>query len=122
MKAGHRAQRARLEDAQQQRETAETRRRAERLRGGVMGLWDRMTGKARRIREQNRIEAWECLRRDRAERDHLILDQMQQRRRLQDEIGHLRDRHRAERRDLDREIGRALAFEREPPDRRVRAG
>jgi hypothetical protein len=111
MVAQHREGRAQQKAFQQDRERAEARERALRLRVGFVGLWDTLTGKARAIRDRNRMEAWDCLKRDRSERDALILDQMRDRRALQHEVKGLRDRHRAERRELDRQIGQSLGLQ-----------
>lgn len=121
--AEHRAQRARLTERQTQREQEETALRARRVRSGLIGLIDKMTGKAAAIHAQNKIEAWEALSRDRAQRDQLVIDQMNERRRLQDRIDKMRLRHVQERRILNRELIERLrkpVQDMEPPRARKR--
>lgn len=102
--AEHRAQRARLTERQAQRQQAEAAARARRLRSGLMGLIDKVTGKAAAIHQQNQMEAWEALRRDRRQRDQLVADQMQERRRVQERLDRMRLRHVEDRRILNREL------------------
>jgi len=59
-------------------------------------VWQRITGKHRRLREKNEHEAWNALLRDRGERDDLILDQLAERRALQAEIREQRERQHAD--------------------------
>lgn len=107
----HRAARQTQKDLHQERWQAETTERAARLRKGIPGLWDRVTGKAAQTRERNEREAWLCLQRDQTERDALAHAQIEERRSLQGYLVALRDRHRFERRELDRDMGHALAME-----------
>lgn len=102
--AEHRAQRARLNERQAQRQQEETAARARRLRTGLMGLIDKVTGKAAAIHQQNQMEAWEALRRDRHQRDQLVTDQMHERRRVQERLDKMRLRHVEDRRILNREL------------------
>ncbi|MEJ7925815.1 relaxase [Sphingobium sp. AN641] len=102
--AEHRAQRARLTERQAQRQQEETAARARRLRSGLMGLIDKVTGKATAIHQQNQVEAWDALRRDRVQRDRLVIDQMHERRRLQERLDKMRLRHVESRRTLNREL------------------
>ena len=59
-------------------------------------MWQRITGKHRRLREKNEHEACNALLRDRGERDDLILDQLAERRALQAEIREQRERQHAD--------------------------
>lgn len=83
----HRDERAALKDLQDKRWQAETKARAERLPKGMSGIWHRLTGRYGKIREQNEREAFEGLLRDRAEKDALIVRQLDERQALQAEIG-----------------------------------
>jgi len=94
------------------RERKERQARAQRIRKGLSGLWDRVTGKTARIQKQNEFEAWQALKRDRAERDALVWGQMQARQLLQRDVKSILTRHKRERLQLDREVGMALRFER----------
>lgn len=82
LKEKHRQQRNELAQKHKQRWGQEFHRRQNRYNKGWRGLFDRfLTGRYRRIKEQNEREAFECYRRDRAEKDALIYGQ----------IDHLRD-------------------------------
>lgn len=96
MTGRHREERKMLGDAQEKRWSAETNARAARLPRGFSGVWQRITGKYSKIREQNEREAWKALLRDRAERDNLIADQIDERRNLQQEIREQRERQQAD--------------------------
>lgn len=108
LRALHRAQRARLAAKQAERWTQETETRATRLRTGLAGLWDTFTGKANAIKEQNRLEAYDGLRRDQRQRDALIAEQSRERRALQSNIDALRARQAKDRRTLARDVMTAL--------------
>lgn len=108
MRHSHRNERARLKAKQTERWNAETEERAKRVRTGFAGLIDKVTGKAKAIKEQNRLEAFDGLRRDQRQRDRLIADQMIERRALQSEITQLRQRQMQDRRVLARDVMTAL--------------
>ena len=82
----HREERRQLGDYQQQRWDEETRRRSQRMSRGFRGIWDRLTGKYARIRRQNEIEALHGYRRDEAEKERLVAQQLAERRPLQHSI------------------------------------
>ena len=89
--ARHKEERSRLWDAHEKRWLAETNQRARQLPRGFSGIWHRLTGQYRQIREKNEratIESWQ---RDRAEKDALIFKQLEERETLQHDI----KRHRA---------------------------
>lgn len=108
MRIAHRSERARLKTKQIERWQAETEERAKRVRTGFAGLVDKITGKAKAIKEQNRLEAFEGLRRDQRQRDRLIADQMIERRALQSQFNELRQRQMQDRRVLARDVMNAL--------------
>lgn len=83
------AERQRLFDGIEERRIRETQARQERFRTGIAGLWDRLRGEHRRLREQNQKEAYDALLRDRREKDELIFAQLEARRALQER--HKRD-------------------------------
>lgn len=99
----HRDERARLHAVQAERWASENAKRAARLRSGLAGLWDSVTGRARAIRAQNEGEAIDGMRRDRAERDGLVAAQLERRQPIQIELDRTRKRHAQERRLLARE-------------------
>lgn len=104
----HAAERAKLNAGQEQRWQEETAARQARLRHGLKGLFDRFTGKAQMVRDTNSKEAWDALKRDQAQKDQLILDQMKERRYLQVRMDELRKAQILERVKLDRMIGQVL--------------
>lgn len=79
----HRAERRDLQAMQAAREIVESKARAERFRPGILGLWDRITGKHGKLREENRREATACAFRDANEKHALIEQQMRGRQTLQ---------------------------------------
>ncbi|WP_233347674.1 relaxase/mobilization nuclease domain-containing protein [Hyphobacterium indicum] len=104
----HADERARLKAGQEQRWQEETAARQARLRPGLKGLLDLVTGKAHAVRAANAREAWEALKRDQAQKDQLITDQMKERRALQVRMDELRKAQIMERAKLDRTIGQVL--------------
>ncbi|BBK42811.1 hypothetical protein STVA_28310 [Allostella vacuolata] len=105
-----RAARQDLKAVQQTRIVLESRQRAGRLRKGLLGLWDWVTGRNKKIREQNAQEAALADKRDRAEKQALIEQQLAERRRLQHEIRQARRIHTVETGRLNLEIGTYLTM------------
>ncbi|BBK29690.1 relaxase/mobilization nuclease-like protein [Stella humosa] len=99
-----------LKAVQETRTILESRQRANRLRKGLLGLWDWVTGRSKKIREQNAQEAALAGKRDRAEKQALIEQQLAERRRLQHEIRQARRIHTVETGRLNREIGTYLTM------------
>ena len=99
MKEAHRQQRQTLDGNQTRRTRQEEQARAQRLRKGVMGLWDRLSGKRGKVSEWNAREMQAGKARDRAERQTLIETQMQERGELQGRFMKLRDDHRRDRQE-----------------------
>lgn len=93
MRDAHQAERRRMEQGQRERWRRETRERAARLRTGVRGLWDRLTGDRAKVIKQNEIEAYWGLRRDRDQRQSMFDAQHKERRELQVRIRETRERH-----------------------------
>ncbi|MBR2689366.1 MAG: relaxase [Aquamicrobium sp.] len=110
----HRAERSRLLARQEERWREEARARALRLRGGLRGVLDILTGRARLVRQQNEREALDAIRRDRDQREQLVRAQASERRALQDRIETLAARQREERRLTARQIA-ALIKQSDPP-------
>ena len=77
-----RAERRALQERHRKRRTAEAQRRQDRYLSGIAGVWDILRGEKRRIKKQNELEAWQCVMRDRSERDALIFEHLEQRREL----------------------------------------
>ena len=76
------AERRALQERHRKRRTAEAQRRQDRYLSGIAGVWDMLRGEKRRIKKQNELEAWQCVMRDRSERDALIFEHLEQRREL----------------------------------------
>jgi hypothetical protein len=110
MKDAHRLERQTLDGNQTRRARQEEQARAGRLRKGVMGLWDRLSGKRGKVSEANARETAAGKTRDRAERQTLIETQMQQRGELQGRIMQMRDRHRHDRQYHRTELAVMLAM------------
>ena len=81
--ADHQEARIVLKKRQEQRCRKETTMRQSRFRRGMSGLWDRMSGKTQRIRNDNEHQALANLHRDRTEQDELINEQLDQRLKLE---------------------------------------
>jgi hypothetical protein len=93
MKTQHQLERQKLREGLAARAIAEQRERASRLRKGFAGAWDFLTGKSAEIRRHNEAEFVTSMKRDRAQTEALIRDQMRERTELQGEIGLMRTRH-----------------------------
>lgn len=93
MKVQHQLERQTLREGLTARASAEQRERASRMRRGVAGAWDFLTGRTAEIRRQNEAEAFASIKRDRAQTDGLIRDQMRERTELQRQIGAMRTQH-----------------------------
>lgn len=106
MKADHASERQRLDKGQTLRRETESRARAERLRPGLRGLLDRVSGRHAATVRQNDAEALAGFRRDRGQRDDLISGQLDERRGLQREIVAVRHRHAGRIEDLHRDLSR----------------
>ncbi len=106
MKEQHASERQKLNEGQRSRAAAEAKIRNERLRHGMAGLWDRMTGQHGRTVRQNEADAWQAFRRDRQQRNELTAAQMTDRRYLQREIIAVRVRHALRVAELHRDLAR----------------
>ncbi len=93
LKEAHKQERVRMEKGQHERWQRETRERAGRLRKGVKGMWDRLTGDHAKTVKRNEVEAFYGLQRDRDQRQMMRNAQLAERRRLQEQIRHTRERH-----------------------------
>ena len=86
MAGRHREERKQLSELHERRWITETNERAARLPKGVKSIWHRITGQYAAVRKENEREAWDALKRDRAEMDAMIMKQLDDRRVLQLEI------------------------------------
>lgn len=114
----HRDERKRLVDTQEQRWLAETKARAARLPKGFSGIWHRLTGRYGQIKAQNECESLEAWRRDRAEKDALVVRQIEERQTLQRDIRLQRAASQEELLQLREDVGRYQTLGRDEPTRR----
>lgn len=112
MRDRHADERRRLDAGQRAREESEGRVRAERMRKGLLGVWDKMRGEYSRLRKQNELEAYMALGRDRLQRDTLRAVHLEERRALQEQIRLMRQRHALRVAELHRDLARQRT---EPP-------
>ncbi|MEM8750140.1 MAG: relaxase/mobilization nuclease domain-containing protein [Pseudomonadota bacterium] len=108
MKQAQRQEREQLKVKQKERWQEEARGRAQRFNNGMRGLWDRVSGRHKTIREQNEKEVWVAAKRDQVQRDNLVKAQMQDRRKLQKQIEALRRKHAQDRKILARDIAQTV--------------
>lgn len=97
-------ERQRLKAAQETRFCSENLQRQARFNKGFRGLFDRIMGKHRRIRQRNEYEAYQTALRDRQERDALIFRQLDERRVLQARTERLASFSRQRQRSLSRDM------------------
>lgn len=88
-----RAERRQFDASLAERWTREELERAARLRKGLKGIWDLVTGRRSKVLKQNALEVDYALLRDARERDAMVAGQIEKRRRLQAEIGYVASRH-----------------------------
>jgi hypothetical protein len=106
LKATHRIEREKLDRGITARQQLETKDRASRLRGGVAGVWDRLTGAYAKKRRRNDAEALQSFNRDREQRDDLRAAQLKDRRDFQRDIRQVRHRHATILLGLHRDLSR----------------
>ena len=104
MLQAHRNERSALKQQHQQRAEQEQIERQSKIRRGVMGLWDFITGKSRKQHKQNQAEAQAAVKRDRAEKEQLIQTQLTHRRQLQQQLKTLRAEQAQEQSKLSEDL------------------
>ena len=100
LKTRQRAVREASREAARLRQQAEEQDRVKRLRGGLLGLWDRIRGERKRTLERNTQEAETARQRDKTERDRLAAAQLTQRRAVVKERVQERETNKRVTRDL----------------------
>ena len=113
----HKQQRERLRQRHNTRWTAENNRRAARLRRGLRGIWDRLTGTYRHLRRENERETLLAFRRDEAEKHKLIVRQLDQRQVLQKRIKGRRIRQAKALMQLHRDVRHYMRMTTQEPAR-----
>ncbi|MER3352695.1 MAG: relaxase/mobilization nuclease domain-containing protein [Hoeflea sp. D1-CHI-28] len=112
-----RHERAELVRKQEQRWARETAERTRRLSKGLRSIWDHLTGKHQKVRRQNEREALLAFYRDRAERDGLIVEHLEERQSLHVEIREQRRCHAREIEQLHQDLARFQESTRDPSTR-----
>lgn len=97
-------ERERLKAEQATRQVQEIKRRQARFKKGVRGLWDRLTGRHKKLLRQNETETRQAEARDQQERDALVFKQQDQSRHLQDRIRRLEQFRQEREQTLTRDI------------------
>ncbi|MCA0851345.1 relaxase/mobilization nuclease domain-containing protein [Salipiger thiooxidans] len=110
LKARQRATRQELKTRQEMRAQAEALARSKRFRTGIRGMWDWLSGKTRKTRKQNELEAAEAAVRDAVERDRMIAAQLSERRVLQQNLRTTRRKRQQRSEDLRREVALYLGM------------
>lgn len=108
MNVAHRDERDKLKTGQEKRWTEETKVRSDRLNKGLRGLFDRLTGKGKSIRQQNDFDVRKAVKRDQKQRDFMVVEQIKERRALQREFQKLRRKHMKERSLIAQKVRQAL--------------
>ncbi|MEM9733864.1 MAG: relaxase [Pseudomonadota bacterium] len=108
MKEAQRKERQTLKAKQKERWQQESRDRARSLRNGLAGLWDRVSGRANAIKDQNEREAWDAAKRDQQQRDDLVTAHLKERRILQEKMDALRRKHALNRKILARDLAQTM--------------
>lgn len=122
MKERHRNERKLLDDSQRLRQIEEQRVRSARVRKGVAGVWDILTGRYFKTRKKNEVEAFFSQQRDGNQRHDLVQSQLEERQKLQRDIERTREGHAKQILSLYRDaadyrrIARCEQFEREGID------
>ena len=99
----HKQSRQQLDAQQAQRQQQETQERQQRFNKGIRGLWDRLTGKHTKIRQQNERDTQRAQQRDQAEKDQLIFQQLEKRQALQQRIDRLQTFDQRKEHDLNQD-------------------
>lgn len=113
-----REERKALKAHQKARWARETRTRAARLSRGFKGIWDRLTGKYAKIRDENDAHAYDCFIRDRSQRDRLTEEHLNERRLFQKYVALIRAQHHEQQAGLRCELARQLNLAETPQPKR----
>lgn len=115
MRDQHRAERNRLQSKQEERWQQESITRSQRLPKGFKGIWFRITGKYKAVRQRNEHETERCHIRDRDERQALTQRQLAERRKLQEEIRPIVQERKIQLLNLKQDMARYMELGAEPP-------
>jgi Relaxase/Mobilisation nuclease domain len=115
MRDQHRTERSRLQSKQEARWQEESIARSQRLPKGFKGIWFRITGKYKAVRQLNEQETERCLVRDRDERQVLTQRQLAERQKLQAEVRPVIQERKLQLLSLKQDIARYMELGAEPP-------
>jgi len=115
MRDQHRAERSRLQSKQEARWQEESVARSQRLPKGFKGIWFRITGKYKAVRQRNEQETERCATRDREERQALTQRQLAERQKLQAEVRPVIQERKLQLLSLKQDIARYMELGAEPP-------
>lgn len=101
-----RCSRTEQKEVHEQRATQDQLIRSNRFRKGLKGIWDRLNGKHRLLKKQNELDTLKSYQHDKQERETLVLKQIQERQKLQENIKAERSKQTRERLILYRDIER----------------
>lgn len=107
----HRKARHQQNSEHKARQVLEAKTRQARLRSGLRGLWQRLTGKHRMVKIQNELEVQAAQIRDRLERQTLVQTQLEERQTLQQKFKALYEKSQHTSLDLYRDIERYQRLE-----------
>ena len=115
LKAEQQTSRQSLQRQHQTRQKTEAKARADRIRSGLMGLWDRAQLKlgVGKLPHEFSAEIEQAKQRDAGEFHALKIEQLTDRRQLQKSIKLMREKHRRERNDLRSNLGYWLTLDRQ---------
>lgn len=113
LREDHRQARLDLKSSQEARTAIEELERANRLRKGIRGLWQRFTGEHGRISKQNAAEADAAKHRDAAERDKLRHNQLDERSSLQHQIKQMKEKQLRQTNQQRAVLGHWLSMDRD---------
>jgi len=111
MRVRQRDERASLRQTQEARINKETLVRANRLRKGISGMWDRITGNRGRVVKRNEQEIVQARQRDRQEQQQLIDRHLKERQTLQGEINKLKSSQIKERYEFRAKMGFLMSMD-----------
>lgn len=115
MRQKHREERKTMKEFHDQRKAQETKKRADKLPRGLLGIWHRLTGKYQIARIENEALAKQCEKRDREQKQFLVERQLQDRQKLQDQYKAIKGEHNSVLQNLREhtahymKLGRAMA-------------
>ncbi|NSY32276.1 relaxase [Pseudoalteromonas sp. JC28] len=111
LRAEQRSMREQMTLAQTTRAQQEQAERQSKIRKGLLGLWDYLTGKSKKQHKENEQLAQQAIARDEREKEKLIQFQLEQRKRLQNQLQVLREAQQQEQAQLSEDMKQDLTPE-----------